>query len=110
MLAEVVRLASAAMGQCFSWGAQEHRSTYERIIAATMRYSAIVNYVRAVEISLLPRHRALSSSSASTAASADACHLCRRVLGSEGTTAAKGAGLARLRATTVCSTRRRYFQ
>jgi hypothetical protein len=56
MLAEVVRLASTAMGQCFSWWAQEHRSTYERIIAATMRYSAIVNYVRAVEISLLPRH------------------------------------------------------
>jgi hypothetical protein len=27
VLTEVVRLASAAMGQCFSWGPQEHRST-----------------------------------------------------------------------------------
>jgi hypothetical protein len=69
VLAEVVRLASAAMGQCFSWGPQEHRSTYERIIAAAMRYSAIVNYAGAVEIPLLPRHPASSSSSASTAAS-----------------------------------------
>jgi hypothetical protein len=34
-----------------------------------MRYSAIVNYVGAVEISLLSRHPASSSSSASTAAS-----------------------------------------
>jgi hypothetical protein len=55
-------------------GPQEHRSTYERIIAATMRYSAVVNYAvanyaGAVEIPLLPRHPALSSSSASTAAS-----------------------------------------
>jgi hypothetical protein len=69
VLAEVVRLASAAMGQCFSWGPQEHRSTYERIIAATKRYSAVVNYAGAVEIPLLPCHPASSSSSASTAAS-----------------------------------------
>jgi hypothetical protein len=69
VLAEVVRLASAAMGQCFSWGPQEHRSTYERIIAAATRYSAVVNYVGAVDISLLPHHPASSSSSASTAAS-----------------------------------------
>jgi hypothetical protein len=34
-----------------------------------MRYSAIVNYTGAVEIPLLPRHPASSSSSASTAAS-----------------------------------------
>jgi hypothetical protein len=34
-----------------------------------MRYSAVVNYVGAVEIPLLPRHPASSSSSASTAAS-----------------------------------------
>jgi hypothetical protein len=69
MQAEVMRLASAAMGQFFSWGPQEHRSTYERIIAAAMRYSAVVNYAGAVEIPLLPRHPASSSSSASTAAS-----------------------------------------
>jgi hypothetical protein len=69
VLAEVVRLASAAMGRCFSWGAQEHRSTYERIIVATMRYSTVVNYAGAVEIPLLPRHPASSSSSASTTAS-----------------------------------------
>jgi hypothetical protein len=69
VLAEVVRLASAAMGQCFSWAPQEHRSTYERIIAAAMRYSAAVNYVGAVEIPLFPRHPASSSSSALTAAS-----------------------------------------
>jgi hypothetical protein len=69
MMAEVVRLASVAMGQCFSWGPHEHRSTYERIIAADMRYSAVVNYAGAVEIPLLPRHPASSSSSASTAAS-----------------------------------------
>jgi hypothetical protein len=41
---------------------------------------------------------------------ADAYYLCRRVLGSEGTVAPTGAGPARLRATAVCSTRRRYFQ
>jgi hypothetical protein len=69
VLAEVVRLASATMGQCFSWGPQEHRSTYERIVAAAMRYSAAVNYVGAVEIPLLPHHPASSSSSALTAAS-----------------------------------------
>jgi hypothetical protein len=69
VLAEVVRLASAAMGQCFSWGPKEHRSTYERIITAAMRYSAVVNYAGAVEISFLLRHPASSSSSASTAAS-----------------------------------------
>jgi hypothetical protein len=69
VLAEVVRLASAAMGQCFSWGPQEHRSTYERIIAAAMRYSVVVNYAGAAEIPLLPRHPASSSSSATTAAS-----------------------------------------
>jgi hypothetical protein len=43
VLAEVVRLESAAREQCFSWGPQEHRSTYERIIVAAMRYFAIVN-------------------------------------------------------------------
>jgi hypothetical protein len=69
VLTKVVRLASDAMGQCFSWGPQEHRSTYERIIAAAMRYSAVVNYAEAVEIPLLPRHPASSSSSASTVAS-----------------------------------------
>jgi hypothetical protein len=50
-------------------GPREHENTYDRIIAAAMRYSAIVHYARAVEIPLLPRHHALSSSSASTAAS-----------------------------------------
>jgi hypothetical protein len=50
-------------------GPQEQRSTYERIIVAVMRYSAVVNYTGAVEIPLLPRHPASSSSSASTAAS-----------------------------------------
>jgi hypothetical protein len=34
-----------------------------------MRYSAVVNYAGGVEIPLLPRHPALFSSSASTAAS-----------------------------------------
>jgi hypothetical protein len=42
---------------------------YERIIAAAMRYSAVANYAGAVEIPLLPRHPASSSSFASTAAS-----------------------------------------
>jgi hypothetical protein len=67
VLAEVVRLASAVREQCFSWGPQEHRSTYERIIAAAMRYSAVVNYTGAVEIPLLSRHPASFSSSASAA-------------------------------------------
>jgi hypothetical protein len=40
----------------------------------------------------------------------DACYLCRRVLGSEGTAAPTGAGPAGLRAAAVCSTWRRYFQ
>jgi hypothetical protein len=69
VLAEVVRLESAAREQCFSWGPQEHRSTYERIIVVAMRYFAIVNYAGAVEIPLLPHHPASSSSSASIAAS-----------------------------------------
>jgi hypothetical protein len=37
--AEVVQLASTAIGQCSTWGAQEHRGTYERILAATMTRS-----------------------------------------------------------------------
>jgi hypothetical protein len=69
MLANIMRLASAAREQCFTWGPQEHRSTYGRIIAAIMRYSAVVNYAGAVEIPLLPRHPPSSSSSASTEAS-----------------------------------------
>jgi hypothetical protein len=69
VLAEVVRLASGAIGQCHTWGPQEHRSTYERILAAAMRYSVVVNYAGAVEIPLLPRHPGSSSSSASTASS-----------------------------------------
>jgi hypothetical protein len=68
-LAEVVRLASGAIGQCYSQGPQEHQSTYERILIVAMRYSAVVNYAGAVEIPLLPRHPASSSSSASTASS-----------------------------------------
>jgi hypothetical protein len=69
VLAEVVRLASGVIGQCYSWGPQEHRSTYERILAAAVRYSAVVNYAGALEIPLLPLHPAPSSSSASTASS-----------------------------------------
>jgi hypothetical protein len=69
VLADVVRLASAAREQCFTWGPQEHQSTYDRIITAAMRYSALVNYVGAVEIPLLPRHPTSSSSSVSIAAS-----------------------------------------
>jgi hypothetical protein len=68
-LAEVARLASGAIGQCHAWGPQEHRNTYERILAAAMRHSAVENYAEAVEIPLLPRHPASSSSSASTATS-----------------------------------------
>jgi hypothetical protein len=69
VLADVVRLASAAWEQCFTWGPQEYRSTYDRIIVAVVRYSAVVNYAGTVEIPLLSRHPASSSSSASTAAS-----------------------------------------
>jgi hypothetical protein len=68
-LVEVVRLASGAIGQCHTWGAQEHRNTYERILVAAMRHSAVANYAGAVEIPLLPCHPASSSSSASTASS-----------------------------------------
>jgi hypothetical protein len=69
VLADIVRLASAAREQCFTWGPREHQSTYDRIIADSMRYSAVVNYAGAVEIPLLPRHPESPSSSASTAAS-----------------------------------------
>jgi hypothetical protein len=68
-LAEVVQLASTAIGQYSTWGPQEYRGTYERILAAAMMYSAVVNYAGAVDIPLLPRHPASSSSSTSTAAS-----------------------------------------
>jgi hypothetical protein len=68
-LAEVVQLASTAIGQCSTWGPQEHRGTYERILAVAMRYSTVVNYAGAADIPLFPRHPASSSSSASTAAS-----------------------------------------
>jgi hypothetical protein len=44
------------------------RTGYELRFVAAMRYSAVVNYVGAIEIPLLPRHPASSSSSASTAA------------------------------------------
>jgi hypothetical protein len=64
-----MRLASAAREQCFTWGPREHQSTYDKIIAAAMRYSAVVNYAGVVEIPLLPRHPASFSSSASKAAS-----------------------------------------
>jgi hypothetical protein len=43
-----VRLASAAIEQCFSWGPQKHRNTYERILAAAMRSSAVMNYAEAI--------------------------------------------------------------
>jgi hypothetical protein len=69
VLAEIVRLASAARVQCFTRGPQQHQSTYDRIVVAAMRYSAVVNYVGAIEIPLLPRHPASSSSSALIAAS-----------------------------------------
>jgi hypothetical protein len=69
VLAEIVWLASAAREQCFTWGPQQHQSTYDRIVAAAMRYSAIVNYAGTVEIPLLSRHPASSPSSTSTAAS-----------------------------------------
>jgi hypothetical protein len=69
VLAEVVLLASTAIGQCSTWGPQKHQGTYERILAAPMRYPAVVNYAGAVDIPLLPRHPASSSSFASTAAS-----------------------------------------
>jgi hypothetical protein len=39
---------------------------YDRIIAAAMGYSVVVNYTGVLEIPLLSRHPALSSSSAST--------------------------------------------
>jgi hypothetical protein len=41
---------------------------YDDIVDVAMRYSAVVNYIGAVEIPFLPRHSASSSSSASTAA------------------------------------------
>jgi hypothetical protein len=44
VLADIVRLASAGREQCFTWGPREHQSTYDRIIADAMRYSAVVNY------------------------------------------------------------------
>jgi hypothetical protein len=69
VLADIVRLASAAREQCFTWGPLEHQSTYDRIIVAAMRYSTAVNYAGAIEIPLLPHHPASSSSSTSTAAS-----------------------------------------
>jgi hypothetical protein len=69
VLVEFVRLASAAREQCFTWGPQQHESTHDRIITAAMRYSAVVNYAGTVEIPLLPRHLASSSSSASIVAS-----------------------------------------
>jgi hypothetical protein len=75
-----------------------------------MRYSAVVNYAGAVEIPLLSRHPASSSSSASTAASQ-----------STPATFAGGFSAPRVQqlpqaqgphayAAAVCSTRRRYFQ
>jgi hypothetical protein len=64
-----VRLASAAREQCFTWGPQQYQSTYDRIIAAAMRYSAVVNYAEAVEIPLLPHHPTSSSNSPSIGAS-----------------------------------------
>jgi hypothetical protein len=42
---------------------------YDRIVAAAMRYSAVVNYAGALAIPLLPHHPASSMSSTSTAAS-----------------------------------------
>jgi hypothetical protein len=69
MLVEIVRLTAFAREQCFTWGPLQHKSTYDRIIDAAMRYSAVMNYVGAVEIPLLPHHPASSSSSASTVAS-----------------------------------------
>jgi hypothetical protein len=110
VLAEIVRLASSAREQCFTWGPLQHQSTYDRIIDVAMRYTAVVYYARAVEIPLLPRHPASSSSSASTGFATDTFHPCRQLLVSDGVAAATGAGPAHLRAASVCSPRRRYFQ
>jgi hypothetical protein len=65
VLAEIVRLAASVRERCFNWGPQQHQSTYDSIVDAAMRYSAVVNYAGAVEIP----HPASSSSSASTMAS-----------------------------------------
>jgi hypothetical protein len=69
VLAEIVRLAVSVREQCFTWGAQQHKSTYDMIVDAAMMYSLIVNYAGATEIPFLLRHPESSSSSASTAAS-----------------------------------------
>jgi hypothetical protein len=50
-------------------GAQQHQSTYDRNIAAALRYSVVVNYAGTIEIPLPLRDAASSSSSASTVAS-----------------------------------------
>jgi hypothetical protein len=64
-----------------------------------MRYSAVVNYVGAVEIPLLPLHPVSSSSSASTAASQPT----PATFADSDTAAPTGAGPAHLRAAAVCS-------
>jgi hypothetical protein len=96
-----VRVAASAREQCFTWGPQQHHSKYDRIVDVAMRYSAVVNYEEAVEIPLLLRHPASSSSSTSTTASQPTP-----------LTLAGGfsAPTAQLRAVTVCFPRRRYFQ
>jgi hypothetical protein len=104
VLAEIVRPASAAREQCFTWGPQQHQSTYNRIVGAAMRYSTVVNYAGAVDSPSAPPSVVLELHLDSDV-TADACHPCRRLLGSDGT----AAGPAHLRATTVCSPRRRYF-
>jgi hypothetical protein len=62
---------------------------YERIIAAALRYSAVMNYAGAVEIPLLPRQPSVVLElPLDSGFAADACHPCRRLLGSDDTAAA----------------------
>ena len=69
MLAEIVWIAADAREACFTWGPQQYRHTYDRILDVATRYTVVVNYAGAADIPLLPRLPASSSSSASTAAS-----------------------------------------
>jgi hypothetical protein len=107
-LAEVVRLASGAIGQCFSWGPQEHVREDPRCGHEVRRCRELCRGRRDSSPSAPPS--VILELRLDSVFAADACYLCRRVLSSEGTAAPTGAGPGGLRAADVCSTRRRYVQ
>jgi hypothetical protein len=115
------KIADAPLEQMpqISWGRTVLAATYKGLCSAVTRPVSREAILLGCPLLLqmwiharfdIGRPRADLSEYEPLANDTDACHLCRRLLGSKGTTAPTCAGPTHLRAAAVCSPRRRYFQ